>query len=79
MEARASESDGGFEEFGADARVRADSVSHLVHIGAGRLTNGRHGVDGGDSRGVRVYVRGFHISPSENVLIMSTPVINMSL
>ena len=49
LEARAAKADAGLEELGADARVLADGEGDLVDVGAGRLADGREGVDGRDA------------------------------
>lgn len=49
LEARTTESNRSLEELGADTRVLADSEGDLVNVGAGSLTDGREGVDRGDT------------------------------
>ncbi len=46
---RTAKADGGVEELEADARVGADGVRHLLHVGARGLAQRRDGVDGGDA------------------------------
>lgn len=51
LEAGAAESDGGFEEFGADARVGADGAGDFFDVGAGGFAEGRNAVDAADALG----------------------------
>ena len=51
LEARAAEADARLEELGADARVDADGVRDLVHVGAGDLVRGQARLEGGSSAG----------------------------
>lgn len=51
LEARATEADGCAQEFGADARVVADSVGDLVDVGTRRLADGGERVDRRDTLG----------------------------
>src|SRR5690606_41386183 len=47
LEARAAETDGGFQELGPDAAVGADGPGHLVHVCPRLLAELGDGVDGG--------------------------------
>jgi thiol-disulfide isomerase/thioredoxin len=49
LEAGATEADTGIEEFRANAGVFPDGVGDFIHVRAGGLTEGGHGVDGGDA------------------------------
>ncbi len=60
LEAAAAEADARLQKAPPDATVRADGVRHLVHVGPGRLANGRDGVDGADAlreEGIRRQLR----------------------
>jgi thiol-disulfide isomerase/thioredoxin len=49
LKAGATETDAGIEEFRANAGVFLDGVGDFIHVHAGGLTEGGHGVDGGDA------------------------------
>jgi thiol-disulfide isomerase/thioredoxin len=49
LEARATEADVGIEEFRANVGVFPNSVGDFVHVRAGGLAEGGHGIDGGDA------------------------------
>ena len=51
LEARAAEAHARLEELGADARVDADGVRDLVHVGAGDLVRGQARLEGGSGAG----------------------------
>lgn len=51
LEARASETDAGFEELGPNTRVVADRVGDLIDIRACGFADGREGVDRRDALG----------------------------
>lgn len=60
LEAAPSKADARLQKPPPNATVRADGVRHLVHIGPGRLANGRDGVDGADAlrkEGIRRQLR----------------------
>jgi hypothetical protein len=48
---RTAKADRGVEELEADARVCADGVAHLLHVGASGLAQRADGVDGADALG----------------------------
>jgi thiol-disulfide isomerase/thioredoxin len=49
LKAGATETDVGVEEFRANAGVFPDGVGDFIHVHTGGLTEGGHGVDGGDA------------------------------
>ena len=51
LEARTTESDGGFEELGSNTGVKANSMCDFVDVGTSSFTDGRECVDGGNSLG----------------------------